>query len=112
MEVCGKQPSNMGLNQGATIKAVLRKLEISKQTFHCWQHLYGGMKEPEMVDNSIDTPKEHFIEPSQLSPTAIPVFCRADSKPMTIRLLAADGAVTPEKKGRRRVPRAATAEKR
>lgn len=34
------------LNQGATIEAVCRKLEISEQTFHRWRQLYGGMKDP------------------------------------------------------------------
>src|SRR5215469_9595927 len=37
------------LNQGSTIEAVSRKLEISEQTFHRWRHLYGGMKGPEMA---------------------------------------------------------------
>lgn len=37
------------LNQGATIEAVSRKLEISEQRFHRWRHLYGGMKGPEMA---------------------------------------------------------------
>jgi putative transposase len=37
------------LNQGATIDAVCRKLEIGEQTFHRWRHLYGGMKGPEMA---------------------------------------------------------------
>ena len=37
------------LNQGATIEAVARKLEISEQTFHRWRHVYGGMKGPEMA---------------------------------------------------------------
>ena len=34
------------LNQGGTIEAVSRKLEISEQTFHRWRLLYGGMKGP------------------------------------------------------------------
>jgi len=37
------------LNQGATIEAVCRKLEISEQTFHRWRHEYGGLKGPEMA---------------------------------------------------------------
>src|SRR5437660_12743590 len=37
------------LNQGATIEAVSRKLEISEQTFHRWRQQFGGMKGPEMV---------------------------------------------------------------
>ncbi len=36
--------AEVDLNQGATIEAVCRKLEISEQTFHRWRHLYGGMK--------------------------------------------------------------------
>jgi len=32
------------LNQGATIEAVSRKLEISEQTFHRWRQQFGGMK--------------------------------------------------------------------
>jgi putative transposase len=36
-------------NQGATIDAACRKLEISEQTFHRWRHRYGGMKGPEMA---------------------------------------------------------------
>src|SRR6266478_5513726 len=35
--------AEVDLNQGATIEAVCRKLEISEQTFHRWRHLYGGM---------------------------------------------------------------------
>jgi putative transposase len=35
------------LNQGTTIEAVCRKLEISEPTFHRWRQLYGGMKGPE-----------------------------------------------------------------
>src|SRR5258708_28632709 len=41
--------AEVDLNQGATIEAVCRKLEISEQTFHRWRHLYGGMKGPEMA---------------------------------------------------------------
>jgi putative transposase len=41
--------AEVDLNQGATIEAVCRKLEISEQTFHCWRHLYGGMTGPEMA---------------------------------------------------------------
>src|SRR6202050_1650662 len=37
------------LNQGATIEAVSRRMEISEQTFHRWRHQYGGMKGPEMA---------------------------------------------------------------
>jgi putative transposase len=37
------------LNQGTTIEAVCRKLEVSEPTFHRWRQLYGGMKGPEMV---------------------------------------------------------------
>jgi transposase-like protein len=37
------------LNQGATIEAVCRKLEVSEPTFHRWRQLYGGMKGPEMA---------------------------------------------------------------
>jgi transposase-like protein len=37
------------LNQGATMEAVCRKLEVSEPTFHRWRQLYGGMKGPEMV---------------------------------------------------------------
>src|SRR5438046_10371372 len=37
------------LNQGATIEAVSRKLEISEQTFHRWRQQFGGMKGPEMA---------------------------------------------------------------
>lgn len=37
------------LNQGTTIEAVCRKLEISEPTFHRWRQMYGGMKGPEMV---------------------------------------------------------------
>jgi transposase-like protein len=37
------------LNQGATIEAVCRKLEVSEPTFHRWRQQYGGMKGPEMV---------------------------------------------------------------
>ena len=37
------------LNQGATIEAACRKLEISEQTLHRWRHLHGGMKGPEMA---------------------------------------------------------------
>src|SRR5258708_20766367 len=39
--------AEVDLNQGATIEAVCRKLEISEQTFHRWRHLYGGVKGPE-----------------------------------------------------------------
>lgn len=31
------------------LEAVSRKLEISEQTFHRWQHIYDGTKEPEMA---------------------------------------------------------------
>jgi len=44
--------AEVDLNQGATIEAVCRKLEISEQTFHRWRHMYGGnggMKGPEMA---------------------------------------------------------------
>ncbi len=44
--------AEVDLNQGATIEAVSRKLEISEQTFHRWRHMYGGnggMKGPEMA---------------------------------------------------------------
>ena len=37
------------LNQGATIDAVCRKLEVSEPTYHRWRQLYGGMKGPELV---------------------------------------------------------------
>lgn len=37
------------LNQGATVEAVCRKLEVSEPTFHRWRQLYGGMKGPEMA---------------------------------------------------------------
>jgi len=37
------------LNQGATIEAVSRQLEISEQTFHRWRQQFGGMKGPEMA---------------------------------------------------------------
>src|SRR5204862_7885239 len=37
------------LNQGATIEAVSRKLEISEQTFHRWRQQFGGMTGPEMA---------------------------------------------------------------
>jgi putative transposase len=38
--------AEVDLNQGATIEAVCRKLEISEQTFHRWRHLYGGIDLP------------------------------------------------------------------
>ena len=34
--------AEVDLNQGATIEAICRKLEIREQTFHRWRHLYGG----------------------------------------------------------------------
>jgi len=37
------------MNQGATVEAVCRKLEVSEQTFHRWRQVYGGMKGPEMA---------------------------------------------------------------
>ena len=37
------------LNQGASIDAVCRKLEVSEPTFHRWRQQYGGMKGPEMA---------------------------------------------------------------
>jgi len=37
------------MNQGATVEAVCRKLEVSEPTFHRWRQLYGGMKGPEMA---------------------------------------------------------------
>lgn len=37
------------LNQGASMEAVCRKLEVSEPTFHRWRQQYGGMKGPEMV---------------------------------------------------------------
>src|SRR6266851_4041425 len=36
--------AEVDLNQGATIEAVCRKLEISEQTVHRWRHLYGGWR--------------------------------------------------------------------
>lgn len=49
-EIIGKlREAEADHNQGATVAAVCRKLEISEQTFHRWRHLYGGMKGPEMA---------------------------------------------------------------
>src|SRR5258708_3944056 len=49
-EIIGKlREAEVELNQGATIEAVSRKLEISEQTFHRWRHQFGGMKGPEMA---------------------------------------------------------------
>jgi hypothetical protein len=31
------------------LEAVSRKLEISEQAFHRWQHIYDGTKGPEMT---------------------------------------------------------------
>ena len=36
------------LSSGLSIAQVVRKLEISEQTFHRWRNLYGGMKAEEM----------------------------------------------------------------
>jgi putative transposase len=35
------------LNQGQTVADVCRALEVSADTYHRWQHLYGGMKATE-----------------------------------------------------------------
>jgi hypothetical protein len=35
------------LNQGQTVADVCRTLEVSAQTYHRWQQLYGGMKATE-----------------------------------------------------------------
>jgi transposase-like protein len=47
--ICKLREAEGELNQGATIEAVCRKLEVSEPTFHRWRQLYGGMKGPEMV---------------------------------------------------------------
>jgi len=47
--ICKLRDAEAEMNQGTTIEAVCRKLEISEPTFHRWRQLYGGMKGPEMA---------------------------------------------------------------
>lgn len=47
-QIIGKlREAEVGLGQGESLARVLKKLEISEQTYYRWRHQYGGLKAPD-----------------------------------------------------------------